>query len=192
MTPRHVVEIGAGDSHTTEGLRWGTHARVSLYEPHPLLWADLNRAASGMDNVTVHHAAVSPTFAPLYLMGYASYLRGAPSFLATSVEPDGEQWWTPLAREVPVVKMDRVDHGNIDMLILSINGGERALLDGLVSRPQTILTRHRLHNARQWSDAHETIAWMEAHRYRARQTAGNQHGTYAALTWTLDSASQPA
>lgn len=183
---QHVVEIGAGDSHSSEGLRWTTHAeRVTLYEPHPLLWADLNRAAAGFPNVSVVNEAVTSHFDPLYLMGYASFLRGNPSFLATSVEPNGMAYWDPLAREVACQKVDRVDYGGIDYLILTNNGGELDVLKGLVSRPKVIQTKHYLHNPAQWAVAHEVWGWLLRHGYASKTLARNQHGTFYHLEHTL-------
>ncbi len=57
-------------------------------------------------------------------------------------------------------------------------------MSGLVSRPETIWTRHRLHNARQWHDAQRVFVWMEQNHYVGRQMAGNQHNTFAALVWS--------
>lgn len=192
---RHVVEIGAGDSHSSEGLRWSTHAdHVSLYEPHQLLWGDLIRAAAGMDNVTVHQSAVyDPGFAcPLYHMGYASFLQGVPSFLATSVERDGEKWWAPLARPVPIVCVGDAIPVETDLLILTPNGAEGLILQQMVARPKTIQTKHYLHNARQWQVAqNDVFGWMQRNGYRGRETASNQHRTHLAVTWTLDSGGQP-
>lgn len=184
MRYRHVVEIGAGDSYSSEGLSWTTHAdHVTLYEPHPALWADLSRAAAGMPNVSVVREAIANRFAPLYLFGYASFLHGAPSFLATSVEEGYERWWGPLALEVPLNKVDRIDGGEIDYLILTVNGGEVDILRALVSRPAVIRTKHYLHNARQWEDATTTFGWMHRERYVGRTLATNQHQTHLAIEW---------
>ncbi len=183
---RHVVEVGAGDSHSTEGLRWSTHADlVTLYEPNPVLYADLARAAAGFSNVHVSDFAVTSEFLPLYCFGYASYLKGRPSFLATSIEQNGETWWEPLAREVSCQKVDRMDFGTIDGLILTTNGSEMDILPRLVSRPRTIWTKHYLHNARQWEEAHKVFDWMARHRYTGKTLASNQHSTFAHACWTL-------
>ncbi len=190
---RHVVEIGAGDSRSSEGLSWCTHADlVTLYEPHPVLWADLARAAVGLGNVSVVKEAVTSHFDPLYLMGYASYLKGNPSFLVTSVEPDGEKWWEPLAHEVACQKVDRVDFGTIDYLILTNNGGEMDVLRGLVSRPKRIDTKHMCHNTRQGEEFAKVCDWMWRQGYVGRRLSQNLHGTLQHVCWTLDTPPQPA
>ncbi len=184
----HVVEIGAGDRFSTEGLSWCTHAeQVTLIEPHKLLWSDLNRAAAGLPNVRVHYMAVTAVpgaVASLYHMGYASFLKGSPSFLSLSVEPEGLAFWEPLLRPVPYVYMGEFDlKGDIDYLILTTGGGEASILEAMHSRPEVIRTKHYLHNAAQWADADATFAWMMANRYGGRVVETVPHGTFIAVEW---------
>lgn len=183
---RHLVEIGAGDRWSSEGLAWalkGDAELVTLYEPNTILCADLKRAAEGLGNVVVHEAAVTSAFRDLYHMGYASYLRGAPSFLSTSVEEGGEKWWEPLAREVTCVKVDRIDHGTIDALVLTCSGSEMDVLTHLVSRPRSIWTKAYLHNAKHGEYWSGVYAWLKGERYRGRLLQGNQHGTFQSVCW---------
>lgn len=183
---RHVVEVGAGDSHSSEGLSWATHAdKVSLYEAHPLLWADLHSAAAGLPNVTVHHAAVyDPAFkCPLYLMGYASYLQGTPSFLATSIERDGEKWWIPLTRDVPFVSVGDAIPLDTEGLILTCNGAETLILQQMQARPKVVWTKHYTHNARQWEEARQVFAALERLGYRGTVIASVPFGTYHHVEW---------
>jgi hypothetical protein len=185
---RHVMEVGAGDGHSSLGLPWATHAdKVSLYEPNQLLWADLNRAAAGMNHVTVHPCAVSNTtgIAQLVHLGYASYLAGAPSFLRTSIEDEGEQWFKPLMRGVVVADMKEVDRaGDVDMLVLTPNGVELEILSAMVSRPKVIYTKHYMHNAEQCVHNQRVFGWLEAEDYRAVVVETNMHNTFYHLSWT--------
>lgn len=194
----NLVEIGAGDHQSSDALRMLsskeiTADHITLYEPHPLLCADLREKTRGWRNLTIYEEAVTSHFDPLYLMGYASYLRGNPSFLATSVEADGEKWWTPLAREVACQKVDRVDYGTIDGLVLTTNGAEIDVLKGLVSRPKVIWTKHMLHNPVQWMVAQEVWNWLIRAGYASRVLETNQHRTFYSLkhVLVLDTAPQP-
>ncbi len=187
----HVVEIGAGDHYSSDALRMLSSKeisadRVALYEPHPVLFAALSEATRGWPNLTVHEKAVTSHFDPLYLMGYASYLRGNPSFLATSVEPDGEKWWEPLAHEVSCVKVDRMDYGTIDGLILTCGGSEVDVLNHLISRPLRIWTKHYVHNPKQWAEFNKIASWMQYHGYRGIQLETNQYVTFLHLEWRLN------
>jgi hypothetical protein len=192
-TYEHVVEIGAGDSASSEGYPLSTHARkVTLFEPNRLLWADLGRAAAGLDHVTVRSEAVSDIGGqyPLVHLGYASYLVGQPSFYPTSIEPEGDTFLAPLKRAVEVVTINQAVPRDVDRLILTIGGGEARLLRAMTARPQIIVTRHYCHNAAQWTHTNEVFAWMEANRYGGRKVGGNQHGTHLAVRWELDSGAQ--
>ncbi len=182
----HIVEIGAGDSHVSRGLRLarlGAARHVTLYEPNPILRADLEAACVEVSIVSVRPEAVTPVFAPLYLLGYASFLHGAASFLGTSVEPGYERWWGKLALEVPCTKVDRMDGGGIDYLILTMGGGEIAVLERLLSRPSVIETAHYVHNAAQVADAQAAWGWLQRNGYTGEVIETNQHRTFNRILW---------
>lgn len=188
MTYHHVVEIGAGDSHSSQGLRLAGQAElVTLYEPNAILRADLMRAAEGRVNVVVREEAIrnEAGTGTLYHLGYGSFLYGAPAFLATSIEPDYHQWLAPLARQVPCQTMRNVDPGDIDLLIVTTGGGEYDILKRLVSRPATIETAHYCHSPVQWADTNRTIGWLERAGYRGEVVARNTHSTFHRIRWSL-------
>ncbi len=186
MRYENVVEIGAGDSYSSEGLSMflrGEAERVTLYEPNALLCADLRRAAEGLEGVSIREEAVTSHFDDLFYFGYASFLRGNPSFLATSIEPEGVKWWEPLAREVACQKVDRVDYGCIDYLILTNSGGEMDVLKGLVSRPRVIVTKHMTHNRAQGEEFNKVCTWMAKHSYIGHRLSVNRHMTLNHVGW---------
>jgi hypothetical protein len=183
----HVVEIGAGDV-ASSALSWATHAdRVSLYEPNVLLWSDLMRGAAGLDNVTARNMAVSDVGGnqPLYHLGLGSYLAGAPSFYATSIEPEGVPFIVSLARAVEVITINQAVPEDTDLLIITIGGGEWRLLAPMTMRPKTIETAHYCHNAAQWADTHRTWDWLQGAGYVGMVMATNQHSTFHRVRWTL-------
>jgi len=192
---RHVVEIGAGDSYSSEGLRWATHAdKVSLYEPNLVLWADLRSAAAGFLNVEVHQCAISAARAPLVHLGYASYLLGKPSFFRLGIEENGqaalnpEQWVLPLARPVSVLPITEVDDGSWDLLYLTCNGSEMDILPGMKSRPARIYTKHYCHNEAQWREFGAVQQWMTSAGYQPQVLERNTHGTFHAVCWKREGA----
>lgn len=188
---RHVVEIGAGDSYSSQCLSWATHAdKVTLYEPNTLLWADLNRAAAGLPNVEVSRLAVGNAtgIAQLVHMGYASYLIGAPSFLNLGVrekhpELNVEAWMRPLARGVVATSAAQVDKGDWDYLVLTNNGAEILVLDKMKSRPEVIRTKHYMHNKDQCLYAKTMFNWLYANKYKARVLETNTYNTFYHLEW---------
>lgn len=185
---RHVVEIGAGDSHSSEGLSWCTHAElVTLFEPHPVLCADLRSAAQGLPNVSVRPEAVSDVGGnwPLVHLGYASYLLGYPSFYGSSIEDTAEvpQLLSPISLLVPVVTTNAAVPEDCDLLILTCGGAEHRILNTMEARPQVIQTKHYCHNARHWEEAAKLDHWLLHHGYTGAVTARNQHSTFMAVTW---------
>ncbi len=187
---RHAVEIGAGDSFSSQVLPLASHVeRIQLVEPNMILAEKLSAAANTWKGrVTVHGCAVGATAGrvPLVHMGYASYLLGAPSFLATSIEPDGESYWSPLTAPVTVTTMDQIDDGTIDYLVLTSNGSELDCLAAMRSRPYIIRTKFYLHNAKQGVVAQQVVTWLREHGYwDGRVVESNQHGTYQHAEWRL-------
>lgn len=185
---RHVVEIGVGDSESTQCGALCSHAdRVTLYEPNRLLWADLMRASAGIPNIECVHAAVTAHGGPqhLYHFGYASFLEGAPAFLPLA-EPEGMDvaFWEPLKRTVPTMAITDVDAaGDIDYLVLTCNGGELPVLQGLKSRPRVIRTKHYMHNAAQIAEANRVFAQLGGMGYRGTVIETNQHNTFFHVGW---------
>ncbi len=192
---RHIVEIGAGDSYSSTAWPLSTHAdKVTLFEPHVLLWADLARATSGLSHITVRRAAVSDVGGQRALvhLGYASYLAGEPSFYATSIEPEGERLLLPLVRAVETVTVNQAVTPDVDLLILTANGSEARILRALTARPKTIHTKHMCHAQRHWEEFAKTCTWMQANRYVGRRLSTCLHDTLQHVEWRLDSGSQPA
>lgn len=197
MSWRHVMEIGAGDRASSQALvddTWRAAGRITLYEPNEILWRDLVKAHDILPDarVQVLRAAVAATsgYADLIHMGYASYLEGAPSFLATSVEPEGQAFWAPLRAEVVLRRMRDIDDGTVDLLIVTTNGLDREIIEDMVSRPREIRTKVYAHNATQSVVANEVTRALTARGYRGRVTDRNQHGTHLAISWTLDTATE--
>ncbi len=192
---RHVVEIGAGDSHSSVAWPMSTHAdKVTMWEANTLLWADLARATSGLDHITVRPYAVSDVGGnyPLYHLGYASYLAGDPSFFATSIDAGSDEVLRPLLRMVPVATVNQAVTPDVDYLILTIGGGEARLLRAMIPRPKTIQTKHMCHNARHWEEFAKVCTWMQTNGYVGRRLSTCLHDTLQHIAWTLDTAPQPA
>lgn len=190
----HVVEIGAGDRYSSEALPLalnGQARKVTLYEPNWLLYADLAVAveqAQMADVRAVEAAVASATWDrdALFHLGYASWMNGVPSFVATSVEPEGLPYLAPLMRMVAIVETSNVVTPDVDLLILTCNGCERVCLESLDQhgrRPVEIRTKHYIHNAVQGEVAGRVWRWMQDNRYHGTITEGNQHSTFLAVKW---------
>lgn len=185
-TVLHAVEVGAGDSTSSQCLRLDVPL-IQLVEPNMILAEELSAAANAISTqrITVHACAVGAAkgMKPLVHMGYASYLLGAPSFLATSVEPGGEAHWGLLTAPVPVITMDQIDNGSIDLLVLTCGGSEVDCLTNLRSRPVSIRTKHYLHNERQGEVSEAVVEWMRVHGYKGLVLESNLHSTHFHIDW---------
>ncbi len=182
----HVVEIGAGDSYSSQGWPLSVHAaKVTLWEPNSILCADLRAETRIVDNVIVREAAVCSVGGqfPLYHLGYASYLAGQPSFFATSIEPEGEVFLAPLHRVVETVAVGQAVTKDVDYLILTVGGGEHRLLRAMTARPKTVETKHYCHRPEQWAEAQKVFEWMSHNGYEGRELARNQHSTFIHARW---------
>ncbi len=187
----HLVEIGAGDRWSSEGLAraMAGHAdKVTLYEPNSILRADLGVAAEYPSlNLTIRPEAVNAVGGQqlLYHLGYASYLAGEPSFYATSIEPEGVPFLTPLARAVEVVTTNQAITADVDALVLTAGGAERAILETMTARPKVLWTKHYCHRPEQWEETHQILALLDRYGYQTRVISVNQHRTFHALEHTL-------
>ncbi len=183
---RRALEIGAGDSYSSELISYGSHVEtVELWEPNYILARDLLDKASG--NVITHFAAIGDFTgkADLYSLGYSSYLAGAPSFIALSVEEGSpERFWAPLVQDVFIYSITDIDHGDIDLLVLTCHGSELAILNKMVSRPVCIRTKYYCHNHRHWEYYTQITHWMAKHGYTHKVLETNQHGTFFHIEWT--------
>lgn len=193
---RHVMEIGAGDRYSSEALPIalnGQARKVTLYEPNILLASDLGLYLDGCRppsvDIRLHQMAVaSATWGQLdfYHMGYASWALGAPSFMRTSIEPEGLDYLGPLVRKVTGVEAGKVVTEDVDLLILTCNGCERYCLESMEQHnrwPQEIRTAHYIHNHAQSEEAGHIWRMLSQRGYQATVTAQNQHRTFARLTW---------
>ena len=200
-TFKNAVEIGAGDSHSSILLRFPDAERITLYEPNESLlddlsnfmWADWEMG----ERRRYEHVKVLPLAiigssmdvglaACLVKMGYASFLTKYPSFMNLSLEGESDECWGPLKEIVPCLRIDQIDDGSIDFLVLTIGGGEHLILKRLVSRPKIILTKYYCHNAAHWEQANKISAWMLENNYSYEVLQRNEHGTFWFIRWILN------
>lgn len=189
----HVVEIGSGDRYTAQSLVGAQNAsKISLYEPNILLWGDLERAVKEIrekttTDINAYAFAVNDVGGeprPFFHLGYASYLVGAPSFLALSIEPGGENLWRPLMGHVPVKGVNEVVIPDVDALILTVNGAEASILSAMRARPNLIRTKLYAHNQWHWEAFSTGVqSWMTREGYTGYKVEGDIHGTFYHLEW---------
>lgn len=175
------MEIGAGDRYSSELLgRFAEFDEIRLIEPNKILYHDLATAPNPHDNIITANFAISYLNVDQYLFnfGYCSFLAAASSFLTNSCEDDAYKFWEPLRSTVKCERMDKIDNGEIDYLVLTCHGSETFVLDYMISRPKIIRTKYYCHNAEHWEYYNNITAWMGKNGYTGHLLERNQHGTF--------------
>lgn len=140
MNPNVVFEIGVGELNVCRTRQfWGTNIECHLFEPHPRMYNDLKNASQIYPNVKTYHLGISNKKgeAELYLANNCSFVDGidAPVVVQNVTKDDYKNW------EKFIIKLDTIDKydkGNIDLLLLDMEGSEWFVLEKLISRPQII------------------------------------------------------
>ena len=188
MTFKNAFEIGAGDSSSCILGRLSNQIEnIFLFEPNPILRADLIKTYNNTSNIIISGNAIGPEdkVEDFYNFGYASFLKGADSFVKLSYDYDAEFYLKQLISKVIVVTIDKIDNGNIDLLLINCNGSEMFVLDKLVSRPLIINTKYYVHNAKQWNHYNKITAWMEKNKYKIKEYTTNELGIYFDINFCL-------
>ena len=176
-----AMEIGCGDRYSSLLVnRYEEFDKIYLIEPNNRLFKDIASAANPWENITVGNFAIGPEkkVSTFYDFGYASFLEEADSFLKLSCEENAVDFWKLFAYPKHVMTMDTVDLGDIDYLVLTNQGSEMFVLDKMVSRPSTIITKYYCHNAKHWEHYNKVTAWMAKNGYAGKLLDRNEHGTY--------------
>lgn len=182
------VEIGAGDRYSSELLdRKEEFEEIHLIEPNKALYESFYHVGTHFDNIRVFNFAVSNYSSiegmgcsdeAFYNFGYCSFLRCASSFLKLSCEDNATEYWRPLLQMVKCKRMNEIDKGNIDYLVLTCNGSEMFVLDDMKSRPSIIRTKYYCHNAKHWQYYNQVSAWMDNNGYKGKILDRSQYSTY--------------
>lgn len=187
---KKIYEIGAGDQWSSQVINFLKHQPQAsieawLYEPNPVLYTDLLRSAGQVRNLHMMHTAVHTHDKGdwCYNLGYASFMKGARSFISLSYEENAEEYLKSLRTFVPTITMQQIDPGNIDVLVLTNNGGELDVLSGMSSRPEFIYTKHYVHNEKQTRYYAELGGWLKGNRYVSRTLEMNKYCTFVHLEW---------
>lgn len=186
FTPRTLIEVGAacGESYRLDHYVKGGF-KVVLVEANPRLYHCLAKgypqgafrqtwpqttpppylypAVTG-SNLQIVHAAVADHNGTIKL-----YERDASTFVGGVNSParqnDGYSEREKDAYEVPAVTIDRLDDGQVDVLLADCEGSEWFCLKGLISRPRLIVLELKGGGYRNPFRA-EIDAWMTENGYR--------------------------
>ena len=145
-----IWEVGVGDEFTSKSHPFWYDERntVVLFEPNPFLYASLVRKAGSYKNVRLYNVAISNEnrFGYLVSAGLLSYLPEFFSPINTIFRGKLTLMLDAFKVPINIMTFDRFDNGNIDMLILGMEGAEFTVFETMSSRPSIIVLNNHYAN----------------------------------------------
>jgi FkbM family methyltransferase len=142
----NIFEIGAGDAFCSKTLNyWGNNKYdITLFEPNPILYKSLLKKVKDINNIKLYNIAIfnEEKIGELVCAGVLSYIRDIPSPINTIYLNKLNEILSEFTIPVNFMKFDSFDKGDIDYLILGMEGSEFTVFENLISRPHII----SLHN----------------------------------------------
>lgn len=164
----NVTEVGcasAGECRSRDFILNGVP--VSLVEPHPGYFTDLEREYGWRPNVRLHNAAVANRDGEV---GF--FMNGSSSFIADIDRPptvtDGG-YRKEMGQKITVPCRrwgDWVDDGKIDLLLLDMEGAEWYVIRELKSIPKIIAVETHCENRYRNPFLDEIQDWLETRTYK--------------------------
>ena len=141
FNPKVIFEIGVGELNVCRTREfWATNIECHCFEPHPRMYNELANATKFYPNVKTYNLGISDKEgnAELYLANNCSFIKGidSPVALQDCTKDDVKNW------DKTTIKLDTIDKfdkGNIDLLLLDMEGSEWFVLEKLISRPELIV-----------------------------------------------------
>ena len=170
-----VWEVGVGDEFTSKSRAfWDNPSnQVMLIEPNPFLYVSLARKACPFSNVKTLNVAISneDTFGYLVSAGVLSYLAEFPSPINTIFRGKLTPMLDAFKVPVNIMTLGSLDPGDIDLLILGMEGAEYTVFETMKSRPHIIILNNHFANDYQFTFPHfgEIQQWCEDNRYQILQ-----------------------
>jgi FkbM family methyltransferase len=134
-----VFEVGVGQFNVCRTMRLiESGVKVVMFEPNPHNYEQLKKIIGNRKNVEIHNVALSDFEgeAELVLEGDSSYVNGVMSPSACSKSADARSKEKRVI--VPVKTIDKYDRGDIDLLLIDVEGSEFNVISRMISRPRMI------------------------------------------------------
>lgn len=137
IIPRHVVEVGAGDSSPNTQKYWDLGIPITLFEPNIILYNRLIQKTRNYKNVRVFNCAISNMdgFVDFYLLNYYSFLKGIHAPIQGRLKGAAEEIYATRKTKVLSKTFDFFDTGDIDILYLDSEGCDYFIIQRLISKP---------------------------------------------------------
>lgn len=174
MSKKNVYEIGVGllsSSRTREF--WGNDMySCFLYEPNPILFNEIYQYTKFFRNVNVFNYAISDSnddSITMVLHGDCSFIDGVKSPIVAhgtdhlARKPENYQ-------KVKNKRITDIDKGDIDILLLDMEGGEWAAIKNLISRPHQIVVEMIAGDYYVNPNKELIMKWMDENGYKKHST----------------------
>lgn len=177
MSKPNVMEIGVGPANKTRIADFmGLGCECVMVEALPRFASELERCYGSKPNVGVLHCAIGDKNETIKLhdRGEGSWIVNLPS--SPDIQMKGVEVDPLMCHEVYSVTLDRIDDGEIDVLLIDTEGAEYYALKHMISRPRIIvLETHYNGNGMTYCNHFmpEIKCWMAANGYAeiARETS---------------------
>jgi FkbM family methyltransferase len=163
-----VYEIGVGPVELCRSKEHWGKAECVLFEPASFYYKEIVQQASEHPNVQVHNIAIYD------YDGYCEFIENSQMSFIKGLNSPQVQFGIHdgLHRICPCAKISKFDKGNIDLLLLDMEGAEWFVLKYLISRPDKIIVETELASRYKNPFLEEIQTWMQINGYHNTDTIG--------------------
>jgi FkbM family methyltransferase len=161
-----IFEIGVGEYWQCRTRQHkGSEIECWLFEPNPISYREISKNLGAEKNYKLHNCAVGSENKKINL-----FLAKGSSFVEGSMSPElchNKNSASQLEKvEVQMIDIRDVDNGDIDLLLLDMEGGEFDVIKNLKSRPNQIFVEMYSFGVGYKNPNFENIMdWMTSNNY---------------------------
>jgi FkbM family methyltransferase len=163
-----IFEIGVGEyfqCRTTQYI--GTEHECWLFEPNPESFAQIQSKLGEKRNFKLFNCAIGKEngFGDLIILKGSSYVEGTHS-PALSYDNEKFSFKNNKTVKIEIKNIREFDKGDIDILLLDMEGGEYNVINEMISRPKIIVIEMYSFGAKYTNPNYDNIIkWMEENKY---------------------------
>ena len=183
MKKKLVFEVGVGNIHTSRTSKfWNDNsANFVLIEPNSFLHNDIKKCVNNFSHINLLNIAIDDTEGKkdLILASDRSFLSGKHSPMQSIFHNKYEKLMGGFKAPADCKLFSKIDTGDIDILVASIEGNEWGLLKEMISRPEIITFPDYSANdyAYVWPNHKNILSWLCENSYFLKK-ADYQHLTF--------------
>jgi FkbM family methyltransferase len=161
-----IFEIGVGEYWQCRTLQYkNTDVECWLFEPNPISFKEIQRNLSDFNNFKLFNCAIGSEnkTTNFFLAKGSSFIEGVTSPEITH-NPNSEKLLEKIQIDVKNIK--EFDDGDIDVLLLDVEGSEFDIIKSMVSRPKDIVVEMHSFGVKYKNPFfNEIMEWMNSNNY---------------------------